>query len=51
MEVKIMKYVVFRMVDGEWYRWGAWTDRNKANEVAQELRDTCEDILVEEHPE
>ena len=36
------KYQVFRVFveDGELkeYYWGTWTDRNKANEVALELR-------------
>lgn len=28
------KYIVARRVDGELWFWGAWNDRNKANEVA-----------------
>lgn len=31
------KYIVARRVDGELYFWGAWNDRNKANEVAIEI--------------
>ena len=30
-------YIVARDVDGELWFWGAWDDRNKANEVALEL--------------
>ena len=39
------QYAVYRVyiepdkID-KWY-WGVWTDRNKANEVALELRDEC----------
>lgn len=36
---KNYKYIVARRVDGELYFWGAWNDRNKANEVAIELGD------------
>ena len=43
-----MMYEVYRFVDGEWWFWGRWEDRNRANEVAMELRDTCEDIWVKE---
>ena len=31
------KYIVVRRVDGELWFWGAWNDRNKANEVALEI--------------
>lgn len=31
------KYIVARRVDGELWFWGAWNDRNKANEVAIEI--------------
>ena len=41
-------YAVYRMVDGEWWYWGKWTDRNRANEVALELQDTCEGVWVKE---
>ena len=34
---KNYKYIVARRVDGELYFWGAWNDRNKANEVAIEI--------------
>lgn len=30
-------YIVARDVDGELWFWGAWDDRNKANEAALEL--------------
>jgi len=31
------KYIVARRIDGELWFWGAWNDRNKANEVALEI--------------
>ena len=31
------KYIVVRRVDEELWFWGAWNDRNKANEVALEI--------------
>lgn len=31
------KYIVARDIDGELWFWGAWDDRNKANEAALEL--------------
>ena len=31
------KYIVAHRVDGELWFWGAWDDRNKANEVALEI--------------
>ena len=31
------KYIVARRVDGELWFWGAWDDRNTANEVALEI--------------
>lgn len=34
---KVMMYI-----DGEWYRYGAYADRNKANEVAMMVRDERE---------
>lgn len=30
-------YVVYRWVDGAFWYWGKWSDRNRANEVAMEL--------------
>jgi hypothetical protein len=42
--VKVM-YKVYRVVEinGELVDcyWGSWNDKNKANEVALELRDSC----------
>lgn len=32
-------YKVMMLVDGEAYEYGRWTDRNKANEVAMEVRE------------
>lgn len=32
------EYIVARRVNGEFWFWGAWNDRNKANEVAIELK-------------
>lgn len=34
---KDYKYIVAMSVDGELWFWGAWNDRDKANEVALEL--------------
>lgn len=31
------KYIVARRVNGDLWFWGAWNDRNKANEVAIEI--------------
>lgn len=31
------KYIVARRVDEELWFWGAWNDRDKANDVAEEL--------------
>ena len=31
------KFVVARRIDGELWFWGAWNDRNKANEAAREI--------------
>lgn len=31
------RYIVCRRVDGELWFYGAWNDRNKANEVALEI--------------
>lgn len=31
------KYIVARRVDGKLWFWGAWNDRDKANDVAEEL--------------
>ena len=52
MEIKIMmtiqnvpeyaknyKYIVARRVDGELYFWGAWNDKDKANNISHELGD------------
>jgi hypothetical protein len=33
-----MKYEVQMLVEGTWYHYGTWADRNKANEVAMEVR-------------
>ena len=41
-------FAVYRMIDGEWYYWGKWNDRHKANEIALELKDTCEGVWVKE---
>lgn len=45
-------YVVKMRFDGDdtWYRYGAWSDRNKANEVAIEVREQrdCETTVEEE---
>lgn len=38
-ENKTMMYKVMMYVEGEWYEYGEWADRNKANEVAMEVRD------------
>ncbi len=32
-------YRVMMVVDGEAYEYGRWTDRNRANEVAMEVRE------------
>ena len=34
-----MMYKVMMYIQGEWYEYGEWADRNKANEVAMEVRD------------
>lgn len=34
---KEYKYIVVQRIDGELWFWGAWDDRNKANEAALEL--------------
>jgi hypothetical protein len=34
---KVMMYI-----DGEWHKYGAYADRNKANEVAMMVRDERE---------
>lgn len=34
-----MRFRVEMWVDGKWYEYGTWSDRNKANEVAMEVRD------------
>lgn len=47
--MKTTTYTVLRFVDGQWWPWGTWADRNKANEVALELRHTCEGIWVREN--
>ena len=31
------KYIVARRINGELWFWGAWNNRNKANEVAIEI--------------
>ena len=59
MEIKIMmtiqnvpkyaknyKYIVARQVDGEFYFWGAWNDKDKANNISHELGDGI--IIVNE---
>lgn len=30
-------YIVAREVDGEYWFWGAYNDRNKANEIAENI--------------
>ena len=30
-------FTVYKFVDGEWYYWGRWTDRDIANQVAQDM--------------
>lgn len=35
-----MRYRVEMFVDGKWYEYGTYGDRNKANEVAMMVRDT-----------
>lgn len=35
---KNYEYIVARHVDGEYWFWGAWNDRNKANTIAIELK-------------
>lgn len=40
-----MRYAVEMMIDDVWYTYGTWTDRNRANEVAIEIRDT-RDVFV-----
>ena len=42
-------YTVYRYVDGEWYAWGTWADRNRANEVALELQNEGQWVCVEEN--
>lgn len=44
-----MNYEVQMLFDGEWYGYGVWTDRNKANEIAMQVRDerNCEVRVVE----
>ena len=37
------KYIVARRIDGELWFWGAWNDRNKANEVALEI---CGEVVT-----
>jgi hypothetical protein len=32
------KFIVVREVNGEYWFWGAWNDRKRANEVALEIR-------------
>ena len=32
-----MKYIVARRVNGQYWFWGAWNDRDRANEVAIEV--------------
>lgn len=34
-----MMFVVEMYFDGEWYPYGEWDDRDRANEVAMEVRD------------
>lgn len=34
-----MRYEVQMLVEGQWWPYGTWTDRNKANEVAMEIRE------------
>ena len=44
-----MTYTVYRFVDGEWYPWGTWSDRNRANEVALMLQEEGQWVCVEEN--
>ena len=36
---KNYKYIVARQIDGKLYFWGAWNDKDKANNISHELRD------------
>lgn len=31
------RFVVARHVDGEWWYWGSWEDRDRANAVAEDI--------------
>ena len=45
-------YVIYMIIDGETYRYGADSDRNKANEVAMMVRDERGiDVYVEYDPD
>jgi hypothetical protein len=33
----VERYIVARRVNGDLWFWGAWNDRNRANEVALEI--------------
>lgn len=37
-----MKYEVQMLVEGIWYTYGTWRDRNKANEIAIQVREERE---------
>lgn len=41
-EIKIMRYRVEMLVDGKWYEFGTYRNRDFANEVAMDVRDTRE---------
>ena len=42
-------YTVYRFVEGEWYPWGTWENRNTANEVALGLQEEGQWVCVEEN--
>lgn len=44
-----MRYKVEMLVDGKWYEYGTYGDRDRANEVAMMVRDSRGvDVWVEE---
>ena len=30
-------FAVYKFVDGEWYYWGKWNDKEKATQVADDI--------------